>query len=172
MTIATERLILRPLCLNDLKTVHEYASDVENTKYMLFLPNETEKETEEFLQYTEKEWLKARPDFYEFAIVLNGLQIGAVSISLDHSKTQGEIGWILNKTYWNNGYVTEAAGAVMDFARKQLKLQKVIAQCDWRNIPSARVMEKLGMTLLDDQGLRHYAKRDEEARELTYILEW
>ena len=49
MTIRTDRLLLRPLCSSDLKTVHEYAGDAENTKYMLFLPNTTEQETADFL---------------------------------------------------------------------------------------------------------------------------
>lgn len=33
--LKTERLVLRPLDIEDLDTVHEYASDVENTKYMI-----------------------------------------------------------------------------------------------------------------------------------------
>ncbi len=47
-SIKTERLILRPLERNDLDTTHEYAGDVENTKYMIHLPNNTIKETEQF----------------------------------------------------------------------------------------------------------------------------
>ena len=81
MTIKTERLLLRPLCLDDMKTVHEYASDLENTKYMLFLPNTTEQETITFLNSVEQEWQKTTPSFYEFAIVLDGIHIGAISIS-------------------------------------------------------------------------------------------
>ncbi len=171
MNLTTKRLLLRPLSLTDLKTVHEYASDIENTTYMLWLPNDTEEETEAFLRDVDTEWKQPHPSFYEFAIVLDGLQIGAVSICLDETGTQGEIGWILNKKHWNKGYVTEAAEAIVDFARNDLKLEKIIAQCDWRNTPSAKVMEKLGMTLVDSNGQRTYAKRDETARELTYILE-
>lgn len=69
MIIKTERLLLRPLCLKDLKTVHAYASDLENTQYMLFLPNETEQETAAFLSSVEQEWAKEHPECFEFAIV-------------------------------------------------------------------------------------------------------
>lgn len=55
MNFFTERLRLRPLCLDDLPTVHEYAGDVENTKYMIFLPNATEQESEAFLRKVEEE---------------------------------------------------------------------------------------------------------------------
>lgn len=172
MIIKTDRLLLRPLCLRDLKTVHEYACDIENTKYMRFLPNATEKETETFLSSVEQEWQKEHPSSFEFAIVLNDVQIGAVSISLGGTENQGEMGWILNKKYWNSGYVSEAAVAVLDFAKTQLHLQRVIAQCDWRNIASAKVMEKIGMRLVDENGMRTYAKREETARELTYMIEF
>ena len=172
MTIRTDRLLLRPLCLGDLKTVHEYACDSENTKYMLFLPNASIRETENFLYSVEREWQQKHPSAFEFAIVLDDVQIGAVSISLDETPKQGEIGWILNKKYWNCGYVSEAAAAVLDFARTQLQLKRVVAQCDWRNIASARVMEKLGMQLVDENGTRTYVKREETARELTYMIEF
>lgn len=172
MTIRTERLLLRPLCLNDLKTVHAYASDLENTQYMLFLPNETEQETAAFLSSVEQEWAKEQPECFEFAIVLDDIQIGAVSICLDEIPGQGEIGWILNKKYWGCGYATEAAGAVLRFAKRQLQLRRIIAHCDWRNLPSAKVMEKIGMQLADENGTRTYVKREETARELTYIIEF
>ena len=37
--IRTERLVLRPLGVKYLQTTHIYASDYENTKYMVNLPN-------------------------------------------------------------------------------------------------------------------------------------
>ncbi len=172
MEIKTDRLLLRPLCLSDLKTVHEYACDLENTKYMLFLPNVSVQETYNFLCSVEEEWQQEHPSAFEFAIVLDNVQIGAVSISLGEISNQGEIGWILNKKYWNCGYVSEAATAILDFAENQLHLQRVIAQCDWRNIASARVMEKIGMQLIDEHGTRTYVKRAETARELTYMIEF
>ena len=47
--IKTERLVLKPLGIKYLDTVNEYAVDKENTRYMLYLPNETAEETVDFL---------------------------------------------------------------------------------------------------------------------------
>lgn len=171
MTIKTDRLLLRPLCLKDLKTVYEYTSDIENTKYMVYLPNVSEQETETFLSSVEQEWKQKKPKFYEFAIVLDGLQIGHISLYLTITANEGRMGWIINKKFWNCGYATEAATALLSFAKTKLHLQKVIAHCDWRNAASARVMEKIGMLLLDDKGMRTYKKRAETAQELTYLIE-
>ena len=55
--INTERLTLRPLGTEYLESVHEYASDPENTKYMIHLPNESIEETRDFLMRAENEWM-------------------------------------------------------------------------------------------------------------------
>jgi RimJ/RimL family protein N-acetyltransferase len=85
------RLILRPLALSDLETAHIYASDIEKTKYMLHLANRTTKETEQFLQRVVAEWEKEEPSFFEYAIILDGKHIGAVSVYLDKDKQEGEL---------------------------------------------------------------------------------
>ena len=169
--IKTERLLLRPMNISDLETVHEYASDKENTKYLRFGPNESVEETTDFLSNVTKEWKKDAPDFYEFAIELDGKQIGAVCVYLDEKHESGEFGWILNKKYWGNGYATEAALALKDHVVKELKVKRLIAHCDARNTASARVMEKIGLKLESDDGIRVYFKRNETAMELMYSLD-
>ena len=167
--IKTERLLLRPLNLSDLESMHEYASDKENTMYMYHLPREIE-ETAEFLSSVTKEWVKDTPSFYEFAIELDGIQIGSISVYLNDNRDSGDIGWILNKKYWHNGYATEAAIAIKDFALNILQIKRLTANCDYRNTASSRVMEKIGLKLESDNGIRVYPKKNETARELTYSL--
>ena len=171
LEIKTERLLLRPMNISDLEVVHEYASDMENTKYLRFGPNESVEETTAFLSGIEKEWAKDSPDFFEFAVELEGKQIGAVCVYLDEKHESGEFGWILNKKYWGNGYATEAALSLNDFVVKNLKAKRLIAHCDARNTASARVMEKIGLKLESDDGIRVYFKRNETARELMYSLD-
>ena len=50
--IKTDRFVLRPLSINDLDTVHTYASDPENTRFMMWLPNDTKEETARELTYS------------------------------------------------------------------------------------------------------------------------
>lgn len=168
--IRTERLLLRPVCTADAEATFRYAGDADLTRYMIFFPKEDVEETRRFLEEAEAEWRKDDPDYYEFAVLLDGVQIGGVSLWLDPDHTEGELGWLLCREYQGKGYALESAAALRDFALHTLHLQKLIAQCDARNAPSARLMEKLGMTLLDDTGTRTYTKRPETARELTYIL--
>ena len=170
--IKTERLSLRPLGLKYLRSAHEYASDTENTEYMVHLPNDTIQETEQFLRFVEDQWYCKNQKVFEYAIILDEKHIGAVSLSLDESMNIGELGWILHKSYQGNGYATEAAKAIVDFAMHSDKfdLEKIVASCDYRNSSSIKVMEKLGLSLENDDGVRTYKDSDEEFQDLVFSM--
>ena len=57
-----------------------------------------------------------------------------------------EVIYSLTATSRGNGYATEAAGAVVDYALSQLGLTEVFAEVDAGNTASAAVIERLGMT--------------------------
>ena len=166
----TDRLILRPLHISDLETVHMYASDVENTTYMMRLPTVTKEETAQFLTRVSNEWKKESPSFYEFAICVDAQHIGAISIALNEERTEGELGWILHKQFWGKGYATEAAMAIKQFAMDKLKVKKLTANCDDRNRDSFQLMERIGLVLEKSNGTRTYPRTLETAGELTYSL--
>ncbi len=166
--LKTNRLIFRPMHTLDFEAVHAYASDIENSQYMIYLPNKTEEETKAFLTLVTTQWQKECPSLYEFAIILNGKLIGGVSVSMNDQRTEGELGWILNKEYWGKGYATEAAMAIKDFAINELKATVLVAHCDYRNAASCRVIEKIGFTLVSDHGERQYVKTGQIARELVF----
>ena len=60
-----------------------------------------------------------------------------------------EIGWRLAPEYWGNGLATEAARAVLKHGIETLGFQRVIATVQAANVASIRVIEKLGMTLVE-----------------------
>lgn len=166
--INTEHLVLKPLGMMYLSTTIEYSMDYENTKYMRFLPDETARETEEFLTNVEKEWEKEQPDFLEFAIIYHDIHIGAVSVYFENDA--GELGWIINKNYWGNGFAYEAAKALVDYAKTEIKVNHFLAYCDAENIASYKVMEKLGMSRTGEWGGRRNKSASEDSLEYQYEL--
>ena len=98
---------------------------------------------------------------------LGGRQIGAVSVALDETRTEGELGWIFDRRWQKQGYAREAASAVSDFAVRELKLKKLIAQCDSRNLDSFRLMQRIGLVPEENLGERIYPKTGERAGEIT-----
>jgi len=61
-----------------------------------------------------------------------------------------DIGWRLNKKYWNNGLATEGAKKCLDYGLNKLGLKKIIATTPIINIKSIRIMEKVGMEKLTE----------------------
>ena len=171
MVIHTERLVLKPLGMEYLQTVNKYATDLENTKYMMHLPNENIDETRSFLEGVTAEWQKETPTFYEFAIILDGKHIGAVSVYLNEDCSEGELGWILDKDYWGCGYTSEAGRALVDMCVEKLGVRKFIAHCDSENEASKGVMRKLGMHLEAEYDGRKNRASDEMCRECEYRME-
>ena len=57
-----------------------------------------------------------------------------------------EIGWRLKQSVWKRGLATEGAQAVLNFAFNTQNLDTLYAYTAVNNLPSRRVMEKLGLT--------------------------
>ena len=166
--IKTDRLLLRPLGSEYLLSVNEYSTDPDNARYMVFLPRENLEETAAFLKNVDAEWEKENPAFWEFAILHAGKHIGAVSVYFQGAA--GELGWILNKKYWGNGFALEAAKAVIDFAVREKETTHFIAHCDTANTASCRVMEKLGMVRTGEYGGRRNRAAVQDSMEYQYEM--
>ena len=57
-----------------------------------------------------------------------------------------EIGWRLQQAAWGKGYASEAARAWLRFGFETIGLEEIVAFTIPDNLPSQRVMEKIGMT--------------------------
>lgn len=57
-----------------------------------------------------------------------------------------EIGWRLIPEHNGKGYATEAAKAIIAFAAERVGATYLVAVADPDNVPSQRVMQRLGMT--------------------------
>lgn len=81
-----------------------------------------------------------------------------------------EIGWRLAQQYWQQGYATEAAQACLAFAFEVLKLEAVVAFTAHSNLASVKVMQRLGMTYLQDFNHPALAQNDSLALHVLYQI--
>jgi len=169
MRLTTQRLTLEPISLAHLKSTYVYSSDLENTRLMMFLPLESMEETEACIRRSMDYWQSDAPEHLQFAVMLNGTQIGDVTMYMD-GPGNAELGWILDRRFHGNGYACEAIRAVMDYGQRAWGIRRFFAMCDSENVPSYRLMERLGMKRLPEVGKRKNRSSDEERLELTYEL--
>jgi [ribosomal protein S5]-alanine N-acetyltransferase len=94
-----------------------------------------------------------------FAITLRakGELFGAIGLTLNLEQERAELGYWIGKPYWNRGYCTEAASAVLHYAFTGLRLNRVHAHHFSNNPASGRVMQKVGMR--HEGHLRQHVKK-------------
>jgi len=63
-----------------------------------------------------------------------------------------ELGYQVAPSYRQQGYASEAAKAMVNWTLCQPGMEKVTARCDADNIGSKRVLEKIGMRLIETRG--------------------
>jgi [ribosomal protein S5]-alanine N-acetyltransferase len=147
-TIETERLLLRKITLNDASDMFEYASNPEVSEYTMWSTHTSIEDTKYFLKSLTK--MYKRKELVDWGIVHKAEKkfigtCGFVEWSMTHSRA--EIGYALSARYWREGYMSEAANAIIEFGFREMLLNRIVGRCEVNNIASARVMEKVGMQL-------------------------
>lgn len=142
-TIHTQRLLLRPFELKDVNDVFDYASDTEWSRFLPVPSPYTIKDAEEFVA---RNILRERDDEHGLAIELGGRVVGGIGLRLEPPIAVGSLHYSLARDHWNQGLITEAAQAVIDWGFTDFGLEKVYSWADVENVGSWRVMEKIGMT--------------------------
>ena len=148
MRLETERLILREWEDRDRTTYASFVGDPEVRRYYVETLSREQSDAmiDRFIAFLE------RDGFGLLAVERksDGALIGDVGIVPVDMPIRGnppvEIGWLLGKDYWGQGYAPEAARAWMDHAFGALGLSEIVAWTSVANLPSQRVMQKLGMT--------------------------
>ena len=146
MNLETDRLIIRDFKKTDWQAVHEYASDLEVVNYMPWGPN-TKEETKIYINRRIGDQKIQPRHTYDFALVLKteSRLIGGCSITANFESKQGDLGYILHRLFWNQGYMTEAVRRIIKFGFSDLGLHRISATCSPENHGSRRVLEKCGM---------------------------
>ena len=158
MRLETERLLLRPLSMDDLDTFAPVYADPEVMRYLGVGKTFSREETERSLTRMVRNF--ALDGFGQLAVVRteDGVLMGrcgflvwdAATLTTTteaeaEAPTELEVGYALASPYWGRGYATEAATAVRDHAFGPMGRERLIAFIRPDNVRSRRVAEKLGM---------------------------
>jgi len=174
--LQSERLVLRPIRVEDLEDAEVYYGDPELHRY---LPSEPQRG--EALRRTlaakaaKNQW---NEDCAAFALALERKSdrrvIGEVALfNLCAEHAQGELGFLLSPDCQGRGYMREAVLLVLTAGFSELRLHRIWARTDARNTRSCRLLEEVGMRreahLLENEWLKgawaselHYAMLDRE----------
>ncbi|MEY8758430.1 GNAT family N-acetyltransferase [Chryseobacterium tongliaoense] len=155
--IETERLILSELKEEDIPYVVEYLQEKVFSELTSNIPYPYSEEDAKYWLTISKEAFETDKG-YTFAIRDKEKKImGAIGIH-DRGDDKAELGYWLAVPFWNRGYVTEAAKAIIDFGFEKSGYNKIFATHFFHNPSSGKVMEKIGMER--EAILKQHLKKD------------
>lgn len=149
--IETERLQMREFVLGDTDAVFEFQTNPDVIRYMggdgaVVTREDAERIIRDiwFVEY--KKYGYAR-----YALVHKGDQrvIGFCGLKFEPEAGLPDIGYRMLPDYWGQGLATEAALALLEYARDVLHLEKFFGEVVEQNVASINVLEKLGLRHVD-----------------------
>lgn len=145
--LETDRLILRPININDLADMYEYASDDEVTKYLTWPTHKSIETTKRVLKNIISQPLNNHPETLAIILKDDNKMIGTIDYPVFNNKRKfAEIGFILNRDYWGKGIMFEAGIEVIKLGFDYFNLNRLEITHMIDNNQSKRVIEKLGFT--------------------------
>ena len=112
--IETPRLLLRAFRSSDVDDIFEYASDPEVTKHVRFVTHKSTDDTRAFLRLMEENRRAGSSVVWAVTLRSNGKVIGSVGfVCWTPAHRRAELGYALNRHYWNQGYASEAVAAAV-----------------------------------------------------------
>jgi len=152
--LETERLILRPLSLDDLNAVFKWTGDPRVNKYMIYPLYKNPEDGREWLSHL---YENEKNIDYGFVYKETGELIGSGGIYYHEDIDTWRIGYNLACDFWKKGLAVEAMEKIIEYGRSKFDIKIIDGEFCVDNYGSRRVMEKLGMTFYKDA---EYSKLD------------
>jgi ribosomal-protein-alanine N-acetyltransferase len=138
----TERLLIRKPRAEDAPLIFAgYAQDPEVVRFLTFRPHRDLSESRAVVEHFLERWRAG--DGYTWLIFQRDKPelVGAISARLDQGVN---LGYLVARPYWRRGFMSEALGAITEWALGQPGVFRVWAVCDLENEASARLLERNG----------------------------
>ena len=142
-TIETDRIVIRPMTIEDVTDLKEWMPDKSIYTYWGKDPSKTERNPE-LLFEKEKKPTKS----FHLGISVKDLDkvIGDLWVYLIENDRMASVAIRISKKYHGKGYGTEALSAMVSFCFEKTELKRLWAEVDVRNVASQRILEKSGFT--------------------------
>ena len=159
VSLETERLLLRAPVEEDAESLAPMYADPEVMRFVGDGRPLTRTETERSVTRMIQRWEADGFGLFTAVRKEDGAVIGRVGLLVwnadtwqpttraesQDGRTEVEVGYTLGRGYWGHGYATEAAGAVRDYALRELGADRLIALIIHGNTASENVARKLGL---------------------------
>ena len=168
--LQSTRLRMRPFSLDDIPEVNRLVGDYDVATPLIAVD----------YPYTEddaRRWILRHRPGYEVGGALNfaveqredGALVGFIGIGGNDS--EAGMGYWYGRSFWGNGYATEAGRTTLAFGFEELLLQRVKASHLSSNGASGRVLQKMDMRFIG-RNPHYYPKWGKHCDKDEYAITW
>ena len=147
MNIETTRLRIRDLCSDDAAFVLELTNE---PAFIANIGNKGLETLEDAVQFlAEGSWTcQPKPGYGQFLVELkeSGEPVGICGLLYRESLEVSDVGFAMLSKFRGRGFASESAEAMMQYGYAELGVEEIVGLTSAENLPSIRVLEKLGMT--------------------------
>lgn len=144
-TLATERLLLRQLTINDLEDIYALRSDALVSKYIAREPYTNAEDARAFISKIEENIAKNECGYWAIALKTDNRLIGTCCIwHISYENFRAEIGYELLPAMQGKGIMHEAISMLLEYAFGTMQLHSIEAIVNPKNIRSIQLLEKFG----------------------------
>lgn len=143
--IETQRLLLRPIELDDLDQFAALHADPEVTGFIRPLDRAAAKER---IHRDGNEWLQRGHGILAVLDRKSGSFLGRAGLKYWPQFDETELGWVLRRDAWGQGYATEAGRACIEWGFSEFEVPYLTAMINADNARSVAVAERLGLSPL------------------------
>lgn len=155
--LLTDRLLLRPMQMEDAPDFFSFWSDPTVTKYMNIEAFTDIKQAEQMILLLQELGKENKASRWTITLKDTDDVIGSCGFNtLDFENERAEIGYDLGYRYWGKGFAPEALRALILFGFNSLHLNRIEAKVEPDNLNSIKVLKKLGFS--EEGLLRQYEK--------------
>ncbi len=148
--LKAERFYLRYITQNDFK---ELQAILQNKEVMYAWEYDfSNEDVQDWINNNLERYKKYNLGFFIIIEKTSGKVLGQAALMPDlvNGNKYYEIGYILKKEYWHQGFATEAAKALVHYAFNTLRLEEVIFEIRPENFASRKVAENLNAKICGD----------------------
>jgi RimJ/RimL family protein N-acetyltransferase len=144
-SLASPRLNLSKVGEGDrIDILDGYAWDPEVTRYLTWTPRTDVGQVDEFIADRLRRWETGESFTWVLRLEASNELVGMVEARVDSHRI--ELGYVVVRRFWGNGFATEAVRAVVDWAAAEPAVKCVWGYTDVDNRASIRVLEKASLS--------------------------
>jgi ribosomal-protein-alanine N-acetyltransferase len=149
--LTTPRLVLRAFTAQDVEVMHRLLNEEGVLRHFPPAEPPPRDRVERMIRRLLQHWAERGYGLWAVESRATGELMGRCGLQHLPQTGEVEVDFILGKAFWGQGFATEAGRASLRYGFEELALEHVIGIAHVDNKASQRVLEKLGMTLVEQR---------------------